>query len=159
MVEKIAADAGVGRDRFLGDGTFKVIAAYPPPPSPSVEPDWPDPVKTAMQDAESGMQNGQSAMSIMSACGAALEQALKALGAKGSNAYKRIENLKEQGVVTGTLADWAHNVRVVRNNAVHDYEATMDQALESFEFLKLFFRLVFTMPAEIERQRAEQAED
>ncbi len=64
--------------------------------------------------------------------------------------YQRINKLKENGVLTESLADWAHNVRLLGNDAVHDLEPAdpvdVNQALQLAEYLLIY---LFTLPTEI----------
>lgn len=72
--------------------------------------------------------------------------------------YQRINKLKENGVLTESLADWAHNVRLLGNDAVHDLEPAdpvdVNQALQLAEYLLIY---LFTLPTEI-RLAKESAE-
>lgn len=82
----------------------------------------------------------------------ALEAALAAHSPelKKGNLYERINKLKENGVLTESLADWAHNVRLLGNDAVHDLEPAdpvdVNQALLLAEYLLIY---LFTLPTEI----------
>lgn len=70
---------------------------------------------------------------------------------KKGSLKERIDKLKESGVLTESLADWAHNVRLLGNDAVHDLEpadpADVNQALQLAEYLLIY---LFTLPTEIE---------
>jgi hypothetical protein len=90
----------------------------------------------------------------------ALEAALAAHDEdlKKGTLYERINKLKENGVLTESLADWAHNVRLLGNDAVHDLEPAdpvdVNQALLLAEYLLIY---LFTLPTEI-RLAKESAE-
>ncbi len=84
--------------------------------------------------------------------GKVLEVSLKTIGAdlKGTPA-KLIDTLAETGRLSSDVQKWAHEVRIVRNDAVHEIaEPSEDDIKEMAEFVEAFLIFVFTMPKKYE---------
>lgn len=66
----------------------------------------------------------------------------------GKNLFGRIESLADRHLITPSMKDWAHKVRLDGNDAAHDEEPFDDvraKALE--EYCAVFLLYCFTMPA------------
>lgn len=65
---------------------------------------------------------------------------------------KRIDWLHEKGCLTDQLKDWAHIVRIERNDASHEEEPfTKEEAEQLHQFTEVFLLYVFTLPGRIEQ--------
>ncbi|WP_334470191.1 DUF4145 domain-containing protein [Arsenophonus sp. PmNCSU2021_1] len=92
------------------------------------------------------------------ACRSLLEKACKhTLGDEGrdtkliqliNNAIKRLKTVE-------AIADWAHTIRVIGNDAVHgdEYDPTPAEADEAVRFTTLFLELLFSYPERIKTLR------
>jgi hypothetical protein len=103
---------------------------------------------------------------VISSCGSCLEEILKALEdnavaagwmpsplRSGLRLVQRIDALRDAGVITRDLADWAHSLRLDRNESVHELEATPERAIEYVEFIKFVLEAAFALPARLKRLR------
>lgn len=65
-----------------------------------------------------------------------------------NNAIKRLKTVE-------AIADWAHTIRVIGNDAVHgdDYDPTPVEADEAVRFTTLFLELLFSYPERIKTLR------
>jgi hypothetical protein len=84
--------------------------------------------------------------------GKVLEVSLKTIGPdlKGTPA-SRIDALAASGRLSADVQKWAHEVRIVRNDAVHEIaEPTEADIAEMAEFVEAFLIFVFTMPTKYE---------
>lgn len=89
----------------------------------------------------------------------ALQRAVRILEAKGRSLYEEIEDLKNGGVITKQLADFAHEVRITGNDIAHPEDiTTVDQkeVEESLDFLDGFLETVFVLPAIAERRKRDR---
>ena len=73
--------------------------------------------------------------------------------------YQRIESAADQGGLTAELADWAHQIRLSGNDAVHGGEQFSREEAERLQaFTELVFLYLFSLPAMLEDARAEPAD-
>lgn len=70
----------------------------------------------------------------------------------------RIDKLVKDHVLTGELGDWAHQIRLIGNEAVHD-EGDVDPAdLTAMRgFVEAVLRYLYTLPGEVARLRSATA--
>lgn len=87
--------------------------------------------------------------------GAAVDAMLKALGYTENSLYQRIDQALKDNVITASMAEWAHSVRLGANrprhadkDAPHVSEAEAEQAVEFAEALGHF---LFVLSARIHR--------
>lgn len=90
------------------------------------------------------------------ACRAMIEQVCKReLEAPKSNLMKSIDALVSEGILQASLGKWAHTIRLLGNESVHELkEITTEESMELKQFLKMFLELLYTYPAKVERFRA-----
>lgn len=75
---------------------------------------------------------------------------------KGKNLYQRIEALADQFAITPAMRDWAHGIRSLGNDAVHDeVPFTEDQAKDLQTFTELFLTYVYTLLGMLAQRQAE----
>ena len=71
--------------------------------------------------------------------------------------HKRIAKAAEQHELTPALAEWAHQVRLGGNEAVHGEEPLSGKdARALYTFTGLVLRYLFTLPGMLEEARSEQ---
>ena len=72
---------------------------------------------------------------------------------------QRIERAADQGGLTPDLAEWAHQIRLSGNEAVHGGEQfSKEEAERLHAFTELVFLYLFKLPAMLEDARAEPAD-
>lgn len=87
----------------------------------------------------------------------AVDLALKEIAPAAENLplAKRIDKAVEAGLLTKDLAQWAHEIRIFGNEAVHDpVEVSEQEAAEIKDFTELFLMYVFTLPGMLAERRA-----
>jgi len=142
-----------GDPTAIGHSLFKVF----PAPAPSVAPDHvPANVSRFYVQGLDSLRRGN-----FDAAGAmfrkALEGALKRLApeAKGS-VFARIEALPPETGVTPSMKEWAHGIRDMGNDAVHeDTPYTQGEAETLHRFAEMFLMYAFTLPGMLAERRAE----
>ena len=83
---------------------------------------------------------------------AALQRAVRELGAKGDNLLAEIDDLLAKQVITSSLAKLAHEVRLAGNDAAHPEtleDVDPEDANESLVFLDEFLTVTLSMPARV----------
>ena len=135
------------------DVTQWVTELLPAPPTSHRDPDWPENVRNLFADAQTALRLGMSPVMVVSTCRTVLETCLKTLGAKGDTIAQRIQNLRGNAVITEAIAAWATEIRTLGNDAIHDAEASRDDAVALVGFLIQFMIVAFSIPAGIELRR------
>ena len=70
---------------------------------------------------------------------------------------RRISALRETGLITQEMADWAHIVRIDTNGAVHsDEEFSKEEVDQLLKFTEVFLTYSFTLPAMVSAKRETQ---
>ena len=67
--------------------------------------------------------------------------------------YKRIEQAAKNNKLTPELAEWAHQIRVLGNDAAHEEVFTQAQAREMSAFTEIMLQYMFTLPGDLEAAR------
>ena len=68
----------------------------------------------------------------------------------GGNLYSKIEKLAKNGQITEDLKDFAHQIRVLGNDATHNDDDITQEELNNLRiFTRMFLMYVFTLPAMI----------
>ncbi len=139
------------RGEFFGGTKLSIKLQYPEPAQILIDKSWPDRVAAFYQDAKAATEDDRFSTAIGAiAAGACMEQALKALGATGKNMVSMIDDLANKTVITNTLRDWAHQVRLLRNNAAHEGTASEAELIEMIAFIEIFLEVTFTIPHRIQ---------
>ena len=102
---------------------------------------------------QASLDRGDPPSRIVSECRSILDVSLKELGEVEGGRKTRIKNLRDKFILTDDLMKWANELWEDGNDAVHDIEADGSTAQQHVEFLRLFFRIVFELPAEIEAKQ------
>jgi hypothetical protein len=128
---------------------------------------FPRPTKVATELPEKARRYLQQAMDSIAApdaavvvASASVDAMLQEIGYTGrASLHDKINKALEEGKLTADMADWAHEVRLVSNDARHaDKEnphATIDQARQMVEFAEALGEFLFVLPARITRARAD----
>lgn len=81
-----------------------------------------------------------------------------ALSAK--NLFHRIEALVTQGSLTAAIGEWAHEIRIDGNDAVHgDEPETSDDVAAMHEFCRAFLTYSFSLPSLVARRKSRSSVD
>lgn len=72
---------------------------------------------------------------------------------------KRIKKLVEDGLLPSEIGDWAHQVRIVRNDAIHDETPVSEGDMEDARnFADSVLRYVITLPTAVATRRGKPPE-
>lgn len=130
------------------------VSVFPSPPNTEAPEYTPDNVANYFRQAKDSQNNGNwDAAGAM--FGKALEIALKEKfpDIKGK-LNVRIQKAADDHKLTAELAGWAHHVRILRNEAVHDEEPLKQEDVEDVEaFAHVILQYLFTLPGELEEAR------
>ena len=116
-------------------------------------------------EIEHHFQEGLDALPAATAAAAMFRKCLeltikdKCPDARG-DLYKKIDHAKGAGVLTDSLADWAHHIRLQGNQAVHDAAPFSKEDAKSLrEFTEMVLQYVYTFPerVRIKTEKAQQA--
>ena len=70
----------------------------------------------------------------------------------------RIDALATKGVITQDLREWAHQIRLDGNDAVHDEDPfKKEEAEELLDFTELFLTYVYTLPGRLAAKKRPHA--
>lgn len=136
-------------ERLYDGPTPKVLNMYPKPIPPYCHPSLPLAIQKGFCDIQVMLKQGLSPSLVITGCRSVLEISVNELGAEGTTLQHKINNLKEKSIVNGVLADWAHQIRLEGNSAVHKMEGTQEEAEELVEFTKLFLQYTFEFPSRV----------
>ncbi|MDP3183376.1 MAG: DUF4145 domain-containing protein [Desulfobaccales bacterium] len=80
-------------------------------------------------------------------CRKCLEAVCKTLGAQGRDLSKRLVSLSEAGHIDSRLLSWAHEIRLVGNEAAHEMEVpvTQEDARDILDFTEAILIYVFSL--------------
>ena len=138
---------------------------FDPQPVPKEPPrHLPSQVEQAMREAYKARDSRSfTAAAIMTR--KAIELALDHIGVEGGSLSQRINRARADGLIAASLADWAHEVRLIGNDAAHgvmldpesaEHRAEVDQALS---FAEMFLQYTITLPEEIRLRRKKKDGD
>ncbi len=145
--EKIKESAGTMKQS--APARVDVIEVHPSAPKPFTHPALPGKVQELFVSLQEMRDGKVYPPLIVGGCRSALEAALDALNAQGNRIIDKINDLKDKGVITAVLADWANQIRLHGNKAVHEIQASEQEAEELVEFTKVFLEYCFVLPYRI----------
>lgn len=132
---------------------------YPEPLSEDGPPNTPLEVLCDLKEAKSSLVHGN----FKSACimaGNAVETACIIFGANKGGLKDKITYLLEKGIITSNMAEWAKEIRIIRNDAAHHAEKatviTKNDAEDAVTFANILFGYLFTIPAMIAKRRSKK---
>lgn len=122
------------------------------PPVQTAHDDLPETAKIYLNQAHETL-HAPDAAAVMA--GSAVDAMLKELKFLDGSVYSRIDQAKDAGVLTNSMAEWAHSVRLGSNRPRHaDKErpnVTSEEARQSLEFTVALGNFLFVLPKRIER--------
>jgi hypothetical protein len=128
---------------------------YPTPRPEPTAPEIPAAIAADLDEAKTCFVND-----CFRACAVMARRCLEAAcvekGATGKTLVQKVDDLRSKGVITADLAEWAHTLRHIGNDAAHDLTATVDKddATDLLELAKQFLQVVFVAPAIAAARRA-----
>lgn len=125
------------------------ISTFPEPLGIAPSSTLPEKIRRPFQEIQEDVARKRNAPGVMAISRGCLDVALKLLKEENGGRVDRINNLRDKGLLTASLAEWAQKLWKDGSDAVHDLEATNESAAEHVEFLKLFFQVVFELPAQV----------
>lgn len=140
----------------LGDS---LLAIFPNPPSGSAHQAWPLVAKEILPELVEDLGRNRAPSRILAGARTILDVSLKELlgNEKVEGRSAAIQKLRERGVVTESLALWAKSLWRDGSDAVHDGAGSRELAVAYLDFLRVFLRLAFELPVEIEALRQKDA--
>ena len=157
IVKVVPGDKGMLDSR---SALINVIEMLPKPKAADKDPNWPTEIIEIFADAQNMLTQNMTPSIILATCRTVLDVATKImLPDTTATLYKRIELLREQGVITEPIKEWAHAIRLDGNDAAHDATGKRESAGVYIEFLKMFLNVAFALPARIERRKNPPIED
>lgn len=132
------------------EGSIKI---YPELRLPDDSPHYPEKIRAVFTELQEDVRSGRTAPRIIVGCRSVLEVALRSLGYEKGNLLSRIELARQDGILTESMKNWAHRIRMEGNEAVHELEASDEQAKEFVAFLRLFLEVAFVLPERIKEQQ------
>ena len=80
-------------------------------------------------------------------CRRSLEGLCRSQGVQSGNLDSKLKKLAEQRVIDARLAEWAHGIRVVGNEAAHDTdtELSKEDAKDALDFTEALLTYVFVL--------------
>ena len=90
-----------------------------------------------------------------------LEAVCKIHNAKGNNLSKRLSSLHEMGYIDGRLLNWAHQVRLVGNEAAHDIDTIVciEDARDVFDLTEAILIYIFSLTKRFESLQARRSKN
>ncbi len=91
--------------------------------------------------------------------GKCLEAVCKTLGIQGNNLSIRLKNLSEAGHIDSRLLDWAHEIRLIRNEAAHNVDSptTKQDAQDILDFTEAILIYIFSLTKRFDSLKARRA--
>ncbi len=127
----------------------KTLTVYPELKEPDDSPYYPEKIRAPFIELQEDILMKRTAPRIVVGCRSVLEVALKSLGYDKGNLLSRIDKARDDGILTESMKNWAHRIRMNGNEAVHELEANQNEAEEFVSFLRLFLEVSFVLPKRI----------
>jgi len=135
------------------------LSSYPQPAPASIPEHVPASIAQAFMQAERAclqkdMQHAAVAMDRRT-----LELVTKEQAPEKANAtlYARIEHLADTGKLTPALKDWAHALRIVGNEALHEIEdITKEEVRQTHELTRFTLIYLYTLPTQVALSREDR---
>lgn len=94
-------------------------------------------------------------------CRKCIEATCKTLGAKGRDLNARLQSLFDSGHIDSRLLNWAHEIRLIGNEAAHDpdIKVTKRDARDVLDFTESILIYVFSLTSRFEKFRTRRAKE
>lgn len=143
---------------------MRILAMFPQGSSAELDPAVPERIRTEWAGLIELAEQHRSPAVVTMGCRAVLEIALKELEAPTSEEsakpkkrvntlQDRIDRLAAEGVITHTLKNWAHQLRLDGNDGAHDLKGDPERALTFARFVEFFLEATFVMESRLKTVR------
>ncbi|HSX28322.1 MAG TPA: DUF4145 domain-containing protein [Candidatus Saccharimonadales bacterium] len=117
---------------------------------------WPAVARRHWKQAHSNLNNNNyDATALMAR--SALQAITRDKQATGNNLYEEIESLAASGVLSPTIREWSHEIRLLGNPVAHphpdDEETRPEDAEDIVKFLDFLLEYLYDLPKQIEDYR------
>jgi len=151
-------DSLVNSELDLTDFSWEVVEFWPQPPGPVIPENLPPEVERTYLQAERnfGIEGNEEAAGTM--YGKALDNALRRIDPTLTGMLgPKVKKLAAAGRLTADIAEWCDNIRVIRNDAVHEQEPiTRDELEDLRNFTDAVLRYLFSLPGMVKQRRGEK---
>jgi hypothetical protein len=141
--------SGKAEGMMGGESVIAVSSVFPKRKSVTEHPSWPEKLRRLYVDAQHGLREGKSPEIAVATLRSVLDVATKEAGGTQEKLVQRINELRDAGKLTQSMAKWAHALRLEGNTAVHEIDANAVQAAELASFVGMLLDMLFTLPATI----------
>lgn len=136
---------------------WHVIRVWPEIPKPRMPDHLPEPVARAFLSAERNFAQKDMEEASAGSYGRALDVGTKlyAPDITSPTLFARIEALAKQHRITPDLAGWAHAIRLIRNDALHDIDHIDRDELTAIRgFTETVLTYLFTLPGMLKERQS-----
>jgi hypothetical protein len=117
----------------------------------------PKEIRAVWPDLVEDVTRRRNPAGTITTCRGILETALRALDqthhldglGPHENLVKRIDRLRNAGLITASVAEWAHEIRLDGNQSAHELVGDPKRAADYCRFLKVFLEVAFDLPDKI----------
>lgn len=143
---------------------LKLADYFPKPAALGLGKTIPAEIRRVLPDLIEDVNRRRNPVGSLTLCRSILEVALRELekvhglgSNKRSNIVTRVDRLKEAGVITSALAEWAHEIRLDGNQSAHELRGELALARAYSDFLLQFLDVAFELPRRIQILKAGKA--
>ncbi|MGC4088962.1 MAG: DUF4145 domain-containing protein [Polyangiaceae bacterium] len=150
-------DYGEGYDLVWGEP--KVI--FPSDPK-SLDQSVPPNIAASFLEARRVYTSASANTAAAIMCRRTLEGVCGHLEAKGGNLARKLDNLKERGLIEPRIHEWANHVlRSLGNDAAHDVDAVIskEDAKDALDFTKAIIEYIFVFETAFQRFKKRRAKE
>lgn len=177
LVSLVHCEIDISKDEMIKDvlmsqsghygGRCDVLGTTPKPEKFAAHPSWPEAVQELFVHTKEMAAEGRPPAMIVGSLRSCLEVSVKQLlgpdyeptSKKEDNLLARINAVEAMHLISPTIKDWAHRVRIEGNDAIHEIKATREEADELLAFTDLFLHVCFELPAKIKEWQAKRDAD
>jgi hypothetical protein len=120
------------------------------PKNETVSDDIPERARNYLTQAIASLHSPSGCIML---CASSVDAMLKVKGYREGSLNSRINQARDQHLITADMADWFHHVRIEANEERHDDEETSmpttQEAQKSIDFVKALGEFMFVLPARI----------
>ena len=136
---------------------YNFIRCYPTPKECSIPNHAPEKVAKYFKEAKNNLDAGNYISSAIMAR-KTVEAAISPMTEKKLSLSASIKQLGTQGILTPALVEWAHEIRIIGNEAAHGDDATPADAAQAVYFAEMLLLYLYTIPGMIAERRTHAKE-
>ncbi|RYH22370.1 MAG: DUF4145 domain-containing protein [Alcaligenaceae bacterium] len=154
-----------GWHRTTLGGSATLLAMIPEGSRAELDPSVPAQIRVEWPGIIELAEQQRSPATVLMGCRAVLELALRELEdlavkrglpastSKSDRLNDRIDKLATKGMISSTLRDWAHELRLDGNDGAHELKADGERALTFARFVEFFLEATFVMESRLKTVR------